>query len=184
MTQTSDIWDRVPSRTLDWPSRSVTLLSVTIESVLTPEQVEQTRGLFREYAQALGFDLCFQGFEQELAGLPGDYAPPKGRLFIAVDGGPAGCVALREFEPGVAEMKRLYVRSTFRGQGIGRALTARVIAEARAAGYHAVRLDTVPWMREAIALYESLGFQDIEPYRPNPIPGARYMELNLAARTD
>jgi len=155
---------------------------MTLVLVTTPAQIEQTRVLFREYEQALGFDLCFQGFEQELASLPGDYAPPKGRLYVVTDDSePAGCVALREFEPGIAEMKRLYVRPGYRRRGIGRMLTEQVITDARSAGYRAVRLDTVPRMKEAIALYESLGFRDIEPYRPNPIPGARYMQLDLVA---
>ena len=154
-----------------------------LDAVTTPAQTDAVRGLFREYAQALGFDLCFQGFKQELAGLPGDYAPPKGRLFLAlVEDEPVGCVALREFEPGVGEMKRLYVRPQYRGHGIGRALTEQVIAEAQAAGYRSVRLDTVPWMKEAIAMYETLGFVDVAPYRPNPIPGARYMQIDLAEK--
>jgi ribosomal protein S18 acetylase RimI-like enzyme len=152
-----------------------------LTAATTPAQFDAVRELFREYAEALGFDLCFQGFDQELAQLPGGYAPPKGRLYLATDdSGPAGCVALREFEPGVGEMKRLYVRPGYRRRGIGRMLTEQVIADARSSGYRTVRLDTVPRMKEAIALYESLGFRDIEPYRPNPIPGARYMELDLA----
>ncbi|MBM3314944.1 GNAT family N-acetyltransferase [candidate division WOR-3 bacterium] len=141
---------------------------------------DSARGLFREYADALGFDLCFQGFEEELASLEVQYARPGGALLLAYDSGsPAGCVGLRRFEPGVCEMKRLYVRPQYRGRGVGRALAEAAVAEARALGYGAVRLDTVPWMTEAIALYESLGFTDIPPYRPNPIAGARYLELAL-----
>jgi ribosomal protein S18 acetylase RimI-like enzyme len=142
---------------------------------------DAARELLREYAAALGFDLCFQGFEEELAGLEVQYARPGGALLLACDGSTlVGCVGLRRFEPGIGEMKRLYVRPQYRGRSIGRALAEAAVAEARALGYGAVRLDTVPWMTEAIALYELLGFRDVAPYRPNPIPGARYMELRLA----
>jgi putative acetyltransferase len=122
--------------------------------------------------------LCFQGFEQELAGLPGDYAPPRGRLLLARSGGNlAGCVALHPLEPGVCEMKRLYVRPPFRGQGLGKALLNTVLAEARAIGYRSMRLDTVePIMQDAVRLYRAYGFREITPYRANPIVGALYME--------
>jgi len=144
------------------------------------KQVGAARRLFREYADALGFDLCFQDFENELASLPGDYAPPTGRLLLAVeDSKPVGCVALRALDVGACEMKRLYVRPDYRGRGIGRQLAMVVIEAAKESGYERMRLDTVPWMTEAIRLYESLGFRDIPPYRPNPIPGARYLELKL-----
>ncbi len=136
--------------------------------------------LFREYADALGFDLCFQDFEHELACLPGDYAPPSGRLLLAMeDSDPVGCVALRGLDSVVCEMKRLYVRPGHRGRGTGRQLAEAVIKAAREFGYSKMRLDTVPWMTEAVRLYESLGFHDIPAYRPNPIPGARYLELRL-----
>jgi len=139
------------------------------------------RELFLEYGDSLGFNLCFQSFEQELAGLPGGYAPPEGVLLLAeYDGALAGCVALHKLEPHVCEMKRLYLRPQFRGKGAGRALAETVIWEARAIGYRRMRLDTVePVMQDAVALYRHLGFTEIAAYRPNPIQGAMYMELEL-----
>src|SRR2546423_2503271 len=143
--------------------------------------IERARSLFREYETSLGVDLCFQGFEQELAGLPGAYAPPSGRLLLAVDDGrTAGCIALRPLGADGCEMKRLYVRPEFRGRRVGRLLAERVLAEARAIGYPRMRLDTLPSMKEAIPLYRSLGFAEIGPYYANPVPGALFMERALS----
>jgi ribosomal protein S18 acetylase RimI-like enzyme len=147
----------------------------------SPVQIAQARELFLEYGKSLGFNLCFQSFDEELAGLPGEYAPPEGGLLLAeYDGALAGCVALHKLEPHVCEMKRLYLRPQFRGKGAGRALAETIIWEARAIGYRRMRLDTVePVMQAAVAMYRRLGFTEIAAYRPNPIPGAMYMELEL-----
>lgn len=154
-----------------------------IHSIATPDDpaLEQVRALFCEYAASLDFNLCFQSFEQELASLPGKYAPPSGRLYLAlIDGAPAGCAALRALPDGTGELKRLYIRPAYRGQGLGRLLSERIIAEARAIGYPALRLDTIETqMPQATALYRALGFTPIAPYYENPVPGALFMELKL-----
>ena len=142
------------------------------------------RAIFREYAQGLGVDLCFQQFEQELAGLPGDYAAPRGALLLAhVDGQPAGCCALRPLDaadyPNAAEMKRLYVRKSFRGFGLGRQLAEAILDAARQAGYACVLLDTLDDMEAARALYQDLGFEEVPPYYHNPIPGSHYLRVEL-----
>src|SRR5579863_5475762 len=151
-----------------------------ITEVKTPEHVETARNLFREYADSLGFDISFQNFEKELAELPGDYAPPDGRLYLALEGArPAGCIALRKITADDCEMKRFYVCPLFRGKGVGKRLAAAIIGEARQMGYKRMLLDTVPSMKRAIVLYRALGFKPIPPYRHNPIPGASFMELIL-----
>ena len=145
-----------------------------------PDELDAVRRLMREYQTWLGIDLCFQGFERELAGLPGDYAPPSGRLILAQAGAEAaGCVALRRQDPESGEMKRLYVQSAHRGKGLGGTLARAVIAAAREIGYSRVLLDTLPKTPEALALYRSLGFREIPPYYHNPIPGALYLELRI-----
>jgi len=147
----------------------------------TAAHIAQARELFLEYAKSLNFDLCFQNFNQELAGLPGDYSPPDGRLLLAEYRGTlAGCVAMHKLDADICEMKRLYLRPQFRGKGIGRILAEIVIAEARNLGYRRMRLDTVePVMKDAVAIYRRFGFKEIAPYRVNPIAGVLYMELEL-----
>lgn len=153
---------------------------VAVIQVNKGDELLSVRALFEAYAASLNFDLCFQGFKEELANLPGNYAPPEGRLLLALHSNEAaGCVALQEFEEGICEMKRLYVKPRFRGLGIGRTLAETIISEARKIGYKRMCLDTVPSMREAHLLYQSMGFKDVEPYRYNPIPGTRFMELAL-----
>ena len=143
--------------------------------------IEQARELFREYSAWVETDLCFQNFEKELAALPGSYAEPDGRLLLGFhDAQLAGCVGLRKIGAGICEMKRLFVRDAFRGKGIGRKLIESIVREAKKIGYERMRLDTLPpQMNDAIALYRSFGFKEIEPYYDNPVPGAKFMELNL-----
>jgi ribosomal protein S18 acetylase RimI-like enzyme len=153
---------------------------VTVRPARLPDEVPAVRGLFREYAAGLGIDLCFQDFDAELAGLPGAYAPPSGRLLVAeVDGGPVGCVALRPQAPGVCELKRLYVRPAYRGRGLGRRLLEALLAEAIAAGYREAVFDTLQSMTEAVALYRSLGFRETEPYNEHPVCGTLWFRKAL-----
>ncbi len=154
---------------------------VTIVQASSSEQIAQARELFLEYAASLGFSLCFQNFDAELAGLPGDYSAPDGRLLLAEhDGQLAGCGALHRLNGDFCEMKRLYLRPQFRGKGVGRAMAERLIADAREIGYKRMRLDTVgPVMQDAVAMYRKLGFKEIAAYRENPMAGTLYMELEL-----
>ena len=146
----------------------------------TPAQIEEVRALFREYAEATGACECFQGFAKEVAELPGQYAPPTGRLLVAeMDSGLAGCVALRKLDGDICEMKRLYVRPGFRGHKLGRQLAETAIVEARRAGYRVMRLDTLPSMVTARALYQLLEFCPIRRYNDNPSKGVIYLELEL-----
>ena len=151
-----------------------------IRAAASKDDWVEARRLFEEYAASLGFDLSFQDFDREVASLPGDYASPRGAILLAEDNsGVAGCVALRPFADETCEMKRLYVRPTHRGSGLGKLLAEAILAEARVRGYRSMRLDTVPGMEAAMALYRSLGFREIGPYRANPIPGALFMEREL-----
>jgi ribosomal protein S18 acetylase RimI-like enzyme len=158
---------------------------VVIRDVGSREDIAAVKRLFSEYAESLGVDLCFQGFEKELAELPGAYAGESGSLLLAeVDGSAVGCVGLRRLSDGICEMKRLYVNPTLRGMRIGRLLADEIIARGRQLGYERIRLDTLPSMQTAISMYRSLGFAEIEPYCINPIPGALFLELRLGAKVD
>jgi putative acetyltransferase len=152
-----------------------------ITQATTPSDIEQARQLFKEYESGLGISLCFQNFDQELANLPGDYAPPNGRLLLAREYDQlVGCIALRPLAPTVCEMKRLFVRPEYRDRRLGRVLVEAIIEEARKIGYHHMRLDTMPGrMDRAIALYRSIGFVEIPPYYQNPVDSATFMELDL-----
>ena len=150
----------------------------------TPAQLDATRGIFTEYAEQLGVDLCFQNFAAEVAGLPGEYAPPYGALLLAtVDGEVAGCCGLRQLTavdyPNACEMKRVYVRKAFRRLGLGRQLAESILDAARVAGYHHLLLDTLSDMESARALYEDLGFIHVPPYYHNPLAGAHYLKVDL-----
>ena len=153
---------------------------MNLSKVETEEQLAEARTLFLEYASSLGFNLSFQNFDDEIARLPGEYSPPRGCILLASEGSEvAGCVAMRPLEETVCEMKRLFVRPRYRGRGLGKTLALAIIEEAVSSGYERMRLDTAPSMPEAIALYRSLGFSEIAPYRHNPIPGALFFELRI-----
>ena len=152
---------------------------VAIRQATSLADIAHARELFQEYAAWLNVDLCFQNFDEELATLPGKYAPPRGRLFLAGDD-PLGCIALRPLEEaGIGEVKRLYVRSGARGTGLGCALVENVLTHARDIGYRELRLDTADWMSDAVRLYQRLGFRECSPYYHNPLPGAVYMSRTL-----
>jgi ribosomal protein S18 acetylase RimI-like enzyme len=154
---------------------------IELQLVIDPTRVSVVQELFREYQAEINVDLSFQDFDSELDSLPGVYSPPRGRLYVAtVDSVPAGCIGLRPLKDDRCEMKRLFIRPQFRGLKLGRFLSERVIDDARAIGYTSMVLDTLPSMRQAKALYRSLGFREIAPYRFNPIPGTAYMELVLS----
>lgn len=154
--------------------------AVEIRQARDAVDIASCRELFTEYQRGTGVSLCFQGFDRELATLPGDYAPPRGRLFLAVsDGKPVGCVAMRALGPRDAEMKRLYVRASAQGKGLGRRLARAAIETARDLGYETLKLDTLPAMQTAQSLYAALGFRDIAPYNDNPVAGVRFMALDL-----
>ena len=156
-------------------------MTVTLAPPLDTQDLDAVRSLFSEYAGSLDFPLDYQGFDAELAGLPGKYAPPEGALLLArVDGEAAGVVALRRLEPGICEMKRLYVRPAFTGRALGRALAEGIVQTARERGYRRLRLDTIgAKMQAAVKLYRSMGFVEIAPYYPSPVPDTVYMELIL-----
>jgi putative acetyltransferase len=153
---------------------------VVFQDVTAGPEIESIRDLFLEYEKSLGISLCFQDFDAELAALPGEYVPPGGRLLLArVGGRNAGCVALRRIDATSSEMKRLFVRPEFRGLGLGRRLATECIETARRLGYARLRLDTLPVMRAAQVMYRTLGFYEIPPYRPNPVQGTVYLQLDL-----
>jgi putative acetyltransferase len=159
-------------------------VAVSLRPAQFPDDLQTVRDLFLDYQAGLGIDLCFQGFEAELAELPGAYAPPAGALLLAcVDGEPAGCCAMRPLyntdHLNACEMKRLFVRPAFRGFGLGRLLVERVLSDGQLAGYTTMLLDTLSDMETARALYQEMGFVEVAPYYHNPIPGAHYLKVDL-----
>jgi len=152
-----------------------------IRNASSPDDIKEARQLFEEYASSVGISLCFQNFDQEIATLPGKYAPPQGRLLLVSEHNRlAGCVALRPLANGACEMKRLYVRPEFRGLGLGRRVVDDLVNAAKEIGYHSMKLDTLPdRMGQALRMYEAMGFKEIPPYYANPVAGARFMELDL-----
>ena len=154
---------------------------VEIFQGVNSEDIDDARAIFREYEQWLGMSLCFQSFEEEVADLPGKYSPPSGRLYLArIDGETVGCIALRPIEEGICEMKRLFLRDSARGKGIGVALIEKVISDAVEIGYERMRLDTYPpKMGKAVSLYEAHGFYEIPAYYHNPHDGVLFMEKVL-----
>jgi putative acetyltransferase len=165
-------------------ARKAASRTIRLETPATPEQLEHTRAIFREYARQLGVDLCFQNFDAELAALPGEYAAPRGALLLAlVDGQLAGCGAVRPLAdvdyPNACEMKRLFVRPAFRGLGLGRTIAQALMDRAANAGYSSMLLDTLDDMEAARGLYAALGFEEIPPYYFNPVPGAHYLRAQL-----
>jgi putative acetyltransferase len=177
---------RIQLHFVSLPLQTPTLNSHSIALIppVSADDWQATRDIFTEYAQSLAVDLCFQGFDEELAQLPGDYAPPRGALLLAkVDDAVAGCCALRPLDaadyPNAAEMKRLYVRKAFRGLGLGRQLAEAILDQARLAGYSCVLLDTLDDMEAARALYEDLGFAEVPPYYHNPHAGAHYLKVDI-----
>jgi GNAT superfamily N-acetyltransferase len=151
-----------------------------IRAARFPDDVQAVRSIFREYADGLGVDLCFQDFDSELTSLPGKYAAPGGRVFLAWEGGEViGCVAMRPLGDDICEMKRLYVRASGRGQQLGRKLATLIVANAKEAGYRKMRLDTLPDMSTAQQIYASLGFVEIDAYVFNPVEGVIFLELSL-----
>lgn len=157
---------------------------ITYAQAISDADVELARTLFLEYEQSIGVSLCFQNFDQELANLPGNYAPPSGRLLLIRAGDEvAGCIALRKVDDNTCEMKRLYLRPGFRGRGLGEPIVATIIHEAKTIGYSKMRLDTIPGrMDQAIHLYRSIGFKEIPAYYESPFNDTLYMELDLASR--
>ncbi len=159
---------------------SENIIELVVDVAQSQDRVEDARNLISEYAASLGVDLCFQNFDEEMATFPSEYSPPSGALFLALhQNDSVGCVALRRISDQICEMKRLYVKAEYRGRGLGKLLIESVIERARKMGYKAIRLDTLPSMKEAISIYTKMGFKPIKAYRPNPVPGTLYLELRL-----